>query len=320
MFWGWLGRTGHCDVPVWLICALPLISVVPPAAHPVSPYHGARLPGIHLHCCCSVASLPRFSQNRLAQTWPDSMASSPANIAAAWKICPVEVSWAPCPFPAVALLAGYKVTVVRVMWMCLWWHCHTLPIVSCREEKGCQKVMLHEEQIRSHFVFLHPQRMALNVTESWAKTVTQPTGNRSGWQLTHSPHADGAPSFLSFISGHLFIHFSEAVLQYHRAALGHKHTAVRHLELSLGAANRITTRRSTMTRWGSSWASGSLISQREGEEWSESWPWSSLKNGLLGLGRENSQANPGMIQWCKLSRAEFPLPNLFPSLWKSSHV
>lgn len=43
---------------------------------------------------------------------------------------------------------------------------HTLPVVSCQEEKECQKVMLHEEQIRSHSVFLHPQRMALNVTES----------------------------------------------------------------------------------------------------------------------------------------------------------
>lgn len=276
IFLVWLCRTGHCDVPVWLTWSLPPISVIPTAAHPTSPHYGAQLPGIHLHCCWSVASLPRFSQNHLAQTWSDSMAGSPANIAAAWNICPVHVSWASCPFPAVTLLAGYKVTVMRATWMYLWWHWHTLPIVSCREEKECQKVMLHEEQIRSHFVFLHPQRMALNVTESWAETVTQPTGNRSGWQLTHSLHADGASSSLSFISGHLFIHFSVVVLQYHRAALGHKHVAIRHLELSLGAANRNMSCRLPWPDGALPEPVGSLLSQREGEGWSESdtdLPW-----------------------------------------------
>lgn len=105
--------------------------------------------------------------------------------------------------------------------------------------------------------------------------------HRRGWQLTHSLHAGRTTSSLSFISVRLFIHFSVVVLQYHRAALGHKRVAIKHLEFSLGAANRIMSCRSTMTRWGSSWASGVLThpERRGGMEWK--WHWPSLKNGLL---------------------------------------
>lgn len=138
-------RTGHCNVPVWLVWPLlPRFSCPYSSASHGMSHHGAAalgrcLPGIHLRRYWSVESLPTFSQNHLAPMWPDSMAGSPASIAAAWKICPVDVSWASHWLPAITLLAGYKVPVVRVTRICLWWHWHKLPTVSCQERKRMPK-------------------------------------------------------------------------------------------------------------------------------------------------------------------------------------
>lgn len=118
---------------------LSLQQYVPRYVTPQAAAFGRCLPGTHLRPYWSVASLPAFSQNCLARTWPDSMAGSPASTAAAWKICSVDVSWASHWLPAITLLAGYKVTVVRVTRMCLWWHWHKLPIVSCQEKKNASK-------------------------------------------------------------------------------------------------------------------------------------------------------------------------------------
>lgn len=134
-------QTGHCNVLVWLVWPLfPRFSCpYSSASHGnAAPWAGAlsrRLPGIHLCCYWPVASLPTSSQNHLALRWLDSMAGSPASIAPAWKICPVAVSRASRWLPAITLLAGHKVTVVRITRMCLWWHWHKLPVVSCQKKK-----------------------------------------------------------------------------------------------------------------------------------------------------------------------------------------